>query len=58
MTKHVQAILKEAQAEDAREGSRFDREGFANYFLEDWRRDPAAVEQAWILYDERRTEEG
>jgi hypothetical protein len=55
---HVRDILQEAQAEDAREHGRFDREGFANYFLADWRRDPDAVEQAWILYDERRAEEG
>jgi hypothetical protein len=52
MAKHIQAILQEALAEDAREGSRFDREGFANYFMEDWRHDPDAVEQAWLLYDE------
>lgn len=56
MTKHIRAILEEALAEDAREGSRFEREGFANFFLEDWRRDPDAVEQAWLLYDEHRAE--
>jgi hypothetical protein len=48
--KLVQELLREALAEDAREGSHFDADGWSNYFLEDWKRTPAAVEDAWLAY--------
>jgi hypothetical protein len=48
---HVKAIVKEALAEDKREGGRFDREGWSNFTLEDWRRDPDAVDEAWMIYN-------
>jgi hypothetical protein len=54
MNAHVKAMVDEALAEDKREGSRFDREGWSNFFLVDWEKDPDAVEEAWLIYDEMR----
>jgi hypothetical protein len=50
--KLVQELLREALAEDARHGDDepFDADGWSNYFLEDWKRTPAAVEDAWLAY--------
>lgn len=55
---HIMELLREAHAEDDREGSRFDRDGWGNFFLEDWKRDPGAVEEAWLIYDAARRLEG
>jgi hypothetical protein len=49
-------LLAEALAEDKREGGRFDRDGWGNYFLEDWKHDPEAVEEAWRLYCQKHRE--
>ena len=49
----VDEMVAEALAEDKREGSRFDREGWSNYFLEDWKCDPNAVELAWLIYEDK-----
>lgn len=46
----VQEILREAFDEDDREGSRFDIEGFANYFLADFNLNPEAHQDAWQIY--------
>lgn len=45
-------LLSEALAEDAREGSRFDADGFSNFFPEEGRDCPAMVAEAWRLYQE------
>jgi hypothetical protein len=50
----IARIVDEARAEDRREGGRFDRDGWGNFFLEDWKRNPAAVNAAWLVYDEMR----
>lgn len=47
----VSELVREAYAEDAREGSHFDRDGWRNFFPEDWKRDPEAVEAAWRIYE-------
>jgi len=45
----VAEILAEALAEDAREGSRFDADGFSSYFLEGCASEEVA--EAWSLYE-------
>lgn len=47
----VAELVKEAREEDAREGSKFDAAGFANFFPEENKTDPEAVEQAWRVYE-------
>lgn len=54
--KMIAEILKEARAEDAREGGRFDRDGWGNFFLEDWKKDHEAVEEAWRIYNDERNQ--
>ncbi len=44
-------LFHAARREDCREGSRFDRDRWGNFFLEDWKRDREAVEAAWRYYD-------
>jgi hypothetical protein len=48
---YIAELVREANAEDDREGSRFDRDGWGNFFIEDWKRDPEAVEAAWKIYE-------
>jgi hypothetical protein len=46
----VALLLEAAFEEDDREGSRFDHDGWGNFFLEDWKKDPEVVEAAWREY--------
>lgn len=46
----VATLLAEALAEDAREGGRFDADGFSNFFPEEGRDNPDLVAEAWRLY--------
>jgi hypothetical protein len=50
----ISEIVKEALDEDAREGSRFDAEGFSNFCPEEA---PADVHAAWLIYDDIRSRE-
>lgn len=47
-TKIVADIVREALAEDEREGSHFDAEGFSNFCPEE---DPEDIRAAWLLYE-------
>jgi hypothetical protein len=47
----IAELVREARAEDDREGSHFDRDGWGNFFLEDRRREPGIVEDAWRIYE-------
>jgi hypothetical protein len=47
----ISELVREGYAEDEREGSRFDRDGWFNFFPEDLKRDPEAVEAAWRIYE-------
>ncbi len=47
----IRGMVAEAHDEDRRSGSRFDRDGWGNYFLETWKINPEAVRLAWTLYD-------
>ncbi len=44
-------VLAANPPQDAREGSRFDAAGFANFFPEENKRCPDAVAEAWIIYE-------
>jgi hypothetical protein len=51
--KLVQELLREALAEDARTGFECpDADGWNDYFREDCKRTPAAVEDAWLAYQD------
>lgn len=50
----VEELVEEAIAEDEREGSRFDEEGWSNYFCEEWKHNPDTVKEAWVEYASRR----
>ncbi len=47
---HIESLVIEALKEDKRTGGTFDLDGWGNFFLEDWKKDPEAVEDAWTLY--------
>ncbi len=51
---YIRSLVHEAHEEDAREGGHFDREGWANFFPEDLKRDPEAVAEAWAIYELQR----
>jgi hypothetical protein len=45
-------LVKQALAEDALKGSKFDAHGFSNFFPGE---DPDYVGSAWVIYDEIRS---
>ena len=45
----IRELVREALAENEREGSKFDADGFANFFRGE---DPDKVRDAWWLYDQ------
>lgn len=48
----IKELVREAHAEDERsESGHFDREGWVNFFLEDWKRHPELVIAAWRVYE-------
>lgn len=47
----VHELVLEAHEEDARSGSHFDRDGWGNYFIEEWKINPENVTEAWAIYE-------
>jgi hypothetical protein len=48
---YIDSLVQEAREEDKREGSHFDRDGWGNFFLEEWKTRPEEVAAAWRIYD-------